>query len=56
MRLLIYGVGGVGGVLGAHLQRADFDISYVARGERFKFLQSKGLIVDSSLEDFRQEK
>ena len=56
MRLLIYGVGGVGGFLGAHLQRADFDISYVARGKRFEFLQSKGLIVDSSLEDFRHEK
>ena len=39
MRLLIYGVGGVGGVLGAHLERADFDVSYVARGKRFQCIQ-----------------
>ena len=41
MRLLIYGVGGVGGVLGAHLQRADFDISYVARGKDLNFYNQK---------------
>ncbi len=56
MRLLIYGVGGVGGVLGAHLERADFDVSYVARGKRFQFLKTKGLILDSSLENIKHKK
>ncbi len=49
MRVLIYGVGGVGGFLGAHLQKANFDVTYVARGKRLEFLKSNGLILKSKL-------
>ena len=44
MKILIYGVGGVGGFIGSHLQKSDFDISYIARGTRFEFLKKNGQI------------
>ncbi len=49
MKILIYGVGGVGGFIGSHLQKASFDISYIARGKRFEFLKKNGLNLKSQL-------
>ena len=43
MKILIYGVGGVGGFIGSHLQKSGFDISYIARGTRFEFLKKMDL-------------
>ena len=43
MKILIYGVGGVGGFIGSHLQKTGFDISYIARGTRFEFLKKMDL-------------
>ena len=51
MKILIYGVGGVGGFIGSHLQKASFDISYIARGTRFEFLKKNGLKLKSQLGD-----
>ena len=39
MKILIYGVGGIGGYLGSKLLKTDFDVSFIARGERFKYLK-----------------
>jgi 2-dehydropantoate 2-reductase len=55
MKILIYGVGGVGGFLGAHLQKIDLDVSYVARGKRYSFLKSNGLEVKSALGNVKLE-
>ena len=49
MKILIYGVGGVGGFIGSHLQKTGFDISYIARGTRFEFLKKNGLELKSNL-------
>ena len=51
MKILIYGVGGVGGFIGSHLQKTGFDISYIARGTRFEFLKKNGLKLKSQLGD-----
>lgn len=51
MKVLIVGVGGVGGFLGSQLHNSEFDISYIARGGRFDFLKENGLKVISQLGD-----
>ena len=49
MRILIVGVGGVGGFIGSQINSSDLEIVYVARGERLKFLKKNGLKVKSKL-------
>ena len=51
MKVLIYGVGGIGGYLGSKLLKTDFDVSFIARGERFKYLKSNGLQINSNKEN-----
>ena len=51
MRVLIFGVGGVGGYLASRIHSYDFEITYIARGKRFEFLKKEGLIVKSNLGD-----
>ena len=51
MRVLIFGVGGVGGYLASQIHSYDFDITYIARGKRFEFLKKEGLIVKSNSGD-----
>ena len=51
MKVLIYGVGGVGGFIGSQLENVGFDISYVARGTRYRFLKKNGLKLKSQLGD-----
>ena len=53
MKVLIIGVGGVGGFLGSYLEETDFDITYVARGERFNYLKNRGLVVHTKLGERR---
>ena len=43
MKILIYGVGGIGGFLGATLQNNEIDVSYIARGKRLKSLLKRDL-------------
>ena len=43
MRFIIYGAGGVGGVIGAQLHKAGTDIALIARGEHLGRLQTEGL-------------
>ncbi len=49
MKILIVGVGGVGGFLGSQLLKAGHDVFFVARGKRFEFLSKHGLEVKSKL-------
>ena len=43
MRVIIYGAGGVGGVIGAQLFKAGRDVLLIARGEHLRRIQSQGL-------------
>ena len=42
MKILMIGVGGIGGYLGSFLSESNFDVTFIARKERFLFLKSKG--------------
>ncbi|MFA7430077.1 MAG: ketopantoate reductase family protein [Rhodospirillaceae bacterium] len=49
MRIVIMGSGGVGGVLGLHMQNAGHDVAFVARGAHLRAMQSDGLRLVSPL-------
>lgn len=44
MRVIIYGAGGIGGVIGAQLFEAGHDVVLIARGQHLKAIQENGLI------------
>jgi 2-dehydropantoate 2-reductase len=52
MRIAIFGTGGVGGYFGGRLARAGEDVTFIARGEHLRAIQTKGLRVDSLNGDF----
>lgn len=52
MRIAIFGSGGVGGYFGGRLAQAGEDVTFVARGEHLRAIQTKGLRVDSLDGDF----
>lgn len=52
MKIAIIGTGGVGGYFGGKIAQAGYDVTFLARGEHFKAIQSKGLNVKSILGDF----
>ena len=52
MKIAIVGSGGVGGYFGGKLAKAGFDVTFVARGEHLRTMQSGGLTVKSILGDF----
>ena len=43
MRLIIYGAGGIGGVIGAQLFKADHEVVLIARGPHLEKVQKDGL-------------
>ena len=45
MRFVIVGAGALGSILGAHLSRADHDVTLVARGQRAEHVRTNGLVV-----------
>ena len=51
MKILIYGVGGVGGFIGSFLQKTEYEIFYIARGKRYESLKNQGLILNSQIEN-----
>jgi 2-dehydropantoate 2-reductase len=53
MKIAIIGTGGVGGYFGAKLNQAGHDVTFLARGEHLKAMQTRGLEVRSILGDFR---
>lgn len=52
MKIGIYGAGSIGGLLGAHLARADHDVSLVARGAHLAAIRSDGLHLTGASGDF----
>jgi 2-dehydropantoate 2-reductase len=52
MRIAIFGTGGVGGYFGGRLAQAGEDVTFIARGENLRAIQTKGLTVDSPIGDF----
>ena len=43
MRLIIYGAGGIGGVIGAELFKRGHDVLLIARGAHLDAIQRNGL-------------
>ncbi len=52
MKIAIYGAGGVGGYFGGRLAQAGEEVTFIARGENLRALQTQGLRVESPLGDF----
>jgi 2-dehydropantoate 2-reductase len=46
-RYVMYGVGAVGGVIGARLHRAGHEVTFVARGEHLARIRADGLVLDT---------
>lgn len=51
MRFVVYGAGGIGGVLGARLHQSGRDVTLIARGAHFEAIRDNGLRVQSADED-----
>ncbi|HEY4786898.1 MAG TPA: 2-dehydropantoate 2-reductase [Bacteroidales bacterium] len=53
MKIAIIGTGGVGGYFGAKLGQSGNDVTFLARGEHLRVMQTNGLTVKSILGDFK---
>jgi 2-dehydropantoate 2-reductase len=53
MKIAIIGTGGVGGYFGGRMARAGNDVTFIARGQHLKAIQTAGLTVKSILGDFK---
>ena len=45
LKIAVFGAGGVGGIFGAFLARGGHNVHFIARGEHFRTLRSRGLEV-----------
>src|SRR6266567_5293826 len=52
MRIAVFGTGGVGGYFGGRLAQAGEEVTFIARGEHLRAIQTNGLKVDSLNGDF----
>lgn len=52
MKIAIIGTGGVGGYFGGKLAQAGHDVTFIARGEHLKAIQTNGLKIKSPKGDF----
>ncbi|HEY1514884.1 MAG TPA: 2-dehydropantoate 2-reductase [Solirubrobacteraceae bacterium] len=46
MRFVIYGAGAIGGVVGAKLHEAGFDVALIARGAHYRAIRDRGLTLE----------
>jgi 2-dehydropantoate 2-reductase len=53
VRVIIYGAGAVGGVIGAKLYQHEHDVTFIARGANFAALQKSGILLESPVESVR---
>ena len=53
MKIVVFGVGGVGGYFGGRLAEAGFDVTFVARGKQYDAIKLHGLQINSILGDFK---
>ena len=56
MRILVIGVGGIGGFIGSFLHNAGLEITFIARNTRLNFLKRNGLILESSIKNIKCSK
>lgn len=47
LRVAVVGAGAIGGVIGARLQQAGHDVTFIARGATLAALQQRGLVLES---------
>ena len=52
MKVVVLGAGAIGGYCGAQLARAGHAVTFVARGEHLRAIQSRGLTIESPLGSF----
>jgi 2-dehydropantoate 2-reductase len=52
MRIVVAGVGGVGGYIGAHLCRLDDEVIFLARGDHAEAISKKGLLIKEDEREF----
>ncbi|MCJ7766232.1 MAG: 2-dehydropantoate 2-reductase [Thiovulaceae bacterium] len=45
MRIVVAGIGGVGGYIGAHLCKLDDEVIFLARGDHAEAIKAKGLLI-----------
>src|ERR1035437_6891377 len=50
MRFVIYGAGAIGGVVGARLAQAGFDVTLIARGAHLDAIRRDGLTLETPVE------
>lgn len=55
MRFVIYGAGGIGGVIGARLHQSGHEVVLVARGTHYEVIEQRGLRLQSAEEDVTLE-
>ncbi len=53
MKIVIFGIGGVGGYFGGKLAKAGFDVTFIARGTHLEAIKKNGLTVKSIAGDFK---
>jgi 2-dehydropantoate 2-reductase len=50
MRFVVFGAGAIGGVLGARLHQAGFDVTLIARGAHYRAIRERGLTLETPAE------
>ena len=53
MKIAVIGAGGVGGYFGGRLAKANYDVTFLARGEHLREIRQNGLMVKSVNGDFK---
>ena len=49
MKILVIGVGGIGGFIGSYLVNKNYDVTFIARKKRLSYLKTNGLKLESEL-------
>src|SRR5581483_10261633 len=55
VRFIIYGAGGIGGVIGARLHQSGHKVVLIARGSHYEAIEQRGLRLQSAEEDVTLE-
>tara|TARA_E500000178_G_C17025573_1_gene757812 strand:+ start:906 stop:1814 length:909 start_codon:yes stop_codon:yes gene_type:complete len=56
MKVLIYGVGGIGGYLGSLLLKTNYEITFLSRHDKYESLKKKGIVLRSDVHNLKFEK
>ena len=56
MKILIFGIGGIGGFVGGALAKISDDIYFYSRGENGKTIREKGIKLDPQNAAFREKR